>query len=177
MKNFVVVTIGTGLGSGIVCEGRLLRGHNGFAGEIGHTIVEIDGRECKCGRKGCLERYVSASGICQNYDENIEITAYDVMKAAQNGEEKAIEAYRKTGKYLGFALANMAAIFDTEAIFFFGGPIKGGDILLEPTIKSFNDNLLWLFKNKIKIEISQLLDRNAAILGAAALAFEKLHEN
>ncbi|MDR2511812.1 MAG: ROK family protein [Bacteroidales bacterium] len=174
MKNFLVITIGTGLGSGIVCEERLLRGHNGFAGEIGHTIVETDGRECKCGRKGCLERYVSANGICQNYGENVEITAYGIMKAAQEGDAKAVEAYRKTGKYLGFALANAVAFFDPEAIFLFGGPVKAGKVLLEPTIHSFNNNLLWLFKDKIKIGISQLLDKNSAILGAAALAFEKI---
>lgn len=189
MKDFLFITLGTGLGSGIVINGEMVYGHDGFAGELGHVIVEKKGRLCGCGRNGCLETYCSATGIVKTYAElkveslsregrlNMEsfgeaITAETIYQRAQMGESEALEAFRKTGEILGTALANAVAISSPEAIFLFGGLAKSGDFIFRPTVKYFEENLLNIYKNKVKILPSQLNENNAAILGAASLVFK-----
>lgn len=189
MKDFLFITLGTGLGSGIVINGEMVYGHDGFAGELGHVIVERKGRLCGCGRYGCLETYCSATGIVKTYAElkveNLsregrlnmesfgeEITAETIYQRAQMGESEALEAFRKTGEILGTALANAVAISSPEAIFLFGGLAKSGDFIFRPTAKYFEENLLNIYKNKVKILPSQLNENNAAILGAASLVFK-----
>lgn len=189
MKDFLFITLGTGLGSGIVINGEMVYGHDGFAGELGHVIVERKGRLCGCGRNGCLETYCSATGIVKTYAElkveslsregrlnmesfGEEITAETIYQRAQMGESEALEAFRKTGEILGTALANAVAISSPEAIFLFGGLAKSGDFIFRPTVKYFEENLLNIYKNKVKILPSQLNENNAAILGAASLVFK-----
>ena len=147
MKDFLVITLGTGLGSGIVANGSLIYGFDGFAGELGHVIVVPNGRLCGCGRHGCLETYVSATGLVNTFKElNPNATeAHDARKIAemaQEGDKTAIEAYRLTGEMLGFALANSVAYTSPEAIFLFGGLIRAGEILFKPTRESFEKQLL-----------------------------------
>jgi len=188
MKNFIIITLGTGLGSGIVVNGELVYGHDGFAGELGHVRVEKNGRLCGCGRRGCLETYASATGIKRtafevmadrnqetmlskySYDE---LTSYKIYEAAQNGDHIAREIFRKTGKILGEALADFIANGSPEAIFLFGGLAKAGDLILEPTEAAMEDSLLHIFKNKVKLRLSQLDEGNAAVVGAAALAWNE----
>ncbi len=181
VKDFIVITLGTGLGSGIVVNGELVYGHDGFAGEIGHTIIVINGRECGCGRKGCLETYCSATGITNTYKELLNknkivpliedslIDAKYINKLAKEGNAIAIEAFNYTGEMLGIALANSVAYTSPEAIYLFGGLAKAKELLFQPTIASYNKNVLNIFKGKTKILPSGLNEGDAAILGAASL--------
>ena len=188
MKNFIIITLGTGLGSGIVVNGELVYGHDGFAGELGHVRVEKNGRLCGCGRRGCLETYASATGIKRTAFEIIadrnqetvlskysydDITSFKIYEASQNGDHIAREIFRETGKYLGEALADFIANGSPEAIFLFGGLAKSGDLILNPTEKYMEENLLHIYKNKVKLQLSQLDEGNAAVVGAAALAWKE----
>ncbi|WP_372753038.1 ROK family protein [Labilibaculum sp.] len=183
LSDFLVVTLGTGLGSGIVVNGNLLYGHDGFAGEVGHIIVRPEGRECGCGRRGCLETYVSATGVkrttykmlakhlntsCLKDVSFNNLNAAMVAEAANKGDLLALEVFAYTGKMLGEALANVVSITSPKAIFFFGGLSKAGDLLFDPVRETLEKNLLFLYKNKITLQVSELGD-DAAVLGAAAL--------
>ena len=183
MTDFIEITLGTGLGSGIVTGGKMLYGHDGFAGECGHVIVERGGRDCGCGRKGCLETYVSATGVVRTATEllakrnidselrsipNTELTALKVSQAANRGDAIAKEVFEFTGEVLGRALADFVAITSPQAIFLFGGLAKAGEILFEPVRRAMEANMLNIFKNKVQVLPSQLGD-DAAILGSAAL--------
>ena len=187
MKNFIMITLGTGVGSGIVINGEVVYGHDGFAGELGHTTaVRNNGRQCNCGRTGCLETYASAIGLARtarewldssnessvlrNIPENI--TSKDVFEAACQGDVLAKRIFEYTGKKLGESFADFVAFSAPEAIVLFGGLARSGDLLLKPIEESMNANLLHLWKNKIKIIFSQLKESDAAILGASALAWE-----
>ena len=187
MKNFIVVTLGTGLGSGFIANGEMIYGHDSFAGELGHVIVEKDGRNCNCGRKGCLETYVSATGIRRTMAELManctedsvfrnkeynKIESKDIAKAAEEGDKLAIKAFEVTGERLGLALANAVAITSPEAIFLFGGLAKAGKLILEPAKKAMEENMLKFWKEKIKLQLSGLQDKDVAVLGACALAWE-----
>lgn len=191
MQNFVVVTLGTGLGSGFVTNGKLVYGHDGFAGELGHVIVHKTGRVCGCGRKGCLETYVSATGIKRtvfkllaDHTEESEfrkvsyedLTAEMITKATLAGDPIAIAAYEYTGKMLGEALADVVAITSPEAIFLFGGLAKAGKYIFEPTKRYMEANLLAIFRNKVKLLPSGIDGKNAAVLGASALVWQELDE-
>ncbi|HRR49394.1 MAG TPA: ROK family protein [Bacteroidales bacterium] len=187
MKDFIMITLGTGVGSGIVINGEVVYGHDGFAGELGHTTsVRYNGRLCNCGRTGCLETYASAIGVARTAREWLEmskepsllreftepITSKDVSEAASNGDELAIKVFEYTGQKLGEAFADFVAFSSPEAIILFGGLAKAGDLLLNPIEKHMNANLLPLWKNKVKIIFSQLKESDAAILGASALGWE-----
>lgn len=178
MKNFVMVTLGTGVGSGIIVDGNIVLGHDGFAGEFGHTIVVPDGRECGCKRQGCLETYCSAGGIKKTY---FEISGKELEEGqkidylaelASKGDKDALATFEKTGKILGLALANIAAITSPEAIFLFGGPLHCREYLTDPIKKYFTKNLLSIYTDKIKILTSLLPMNHAALLGAASLVKE-----
>ncbi len=187
MKDFIMVTLGTGVGSGFVANGEMIYGHDGFAGEFGHVIVERGGRECGCGRKGCLETYASAIGIKRTAFELLavmndptplrELTFNQVDSAmlsqlAAKGDPIAKEAYCLTGQKLGYALADAVTITSPEAIFIFGGLAKAGAILFDPIKWYMEENMLAAFKNKVKVLPSELQNKNAAILGAAALVWQ-----
>lgn len=178
MKNFVMVTLGTGVGSGIVVDGNIVLGHDGFAGELGHTIVLPAGRECGCKRQGCLETYCSAGGIKQTYFElsGKELEAGQkidhLAELASTGDEHALKTFDLTGRILGISLANVAALTSPEAIFLFGGPLHCGEYLIDPIKKYFTKNLLSIYEDKIKILTSLLPMNHAAILGAASLVKE-----
>lgn len=189
--HFIEITIGTGLGSGIVVNGELLYGHDGFAGEIGHTCVIPDGRRCTCGRMGCLETYVSARGVMMTVAEMLhepgvestlreanlnEITPRELHEAACAGDPIAIRAFAYTGEILGRQLADSVAYTSPEAIFLFGGVARAGDFILLPTKESMEKNLLQIYKNKVKILQSGLNGKDAAILGAGALAWKTLED-
>lgn len=185
MKHFIMFTLGTGVGSGIIVDGKLLYGHDGFAGELGHTIVFPNGRPCKCGRQGCLEQYTSAGGIRKTclemmkqdpyYDGILskipaeELNSKAIGDAANEGDHLALRVFEFTGGILGLAMANAVAFSSPEAVFLMGGPVKAGEVLLEPVRKSFNLNVLSNYKDKVKIMVSQLKQNDVAILGAAAL--------
>ena len=189
MKNFIVITLGTGVGSGIVVNGELVYGSDGFAGELGHVVMVRgeEGRPCGCGRRGCLETYCSATGIVRTAKEMLEksdkpsilkdinpdtLEAKDVHKAAEKGDELAKEVFEFTGDMLGFACSNFVAFNSPEAFIFFGGPMHAGDIILKPIIESYRRNSLKLFLDTPKFYISSLMDKNAAVLGASALGWE-----
>ena len=189
MKNFIVITLGTGVGSGIVVNGQLLYGHDGFAGELGHvTMVRgEEGRSCGCGRTGCLEAYCSATGVARTARELLaktdrpsllrdmnpeDITSLDVSIAAGKGDELAKEIYEFTGKMLGEACADFAAFSSPEAFIFFGGMVKAGDLIMKPIEKAYNDHVLKIFKNKAKFLVSGLDGASAAVLGASAIGWE-----
>lgn len=186
MKDFLFITLGTGLGSGIVANGELIYGHDSCAGEIGHVIMFPDGRQCGCGRKGCLETYCSATGIKRTYTDLLmsrheKTTLTDkvadakyIFDRAIHGDAAAIEAFDYTGRVLGLALANSVAYTSPEAIFLFGGLALSDQFIFDPTIKSFEENLLHIYKNKIKILPSQLKENTAPILGAASLVWKDL---
>lgn len=186
MKDFIVITLGTGLGSGIVANGELIYGHDSCAGEIGHVVMFTDGRQCGCGRKGCLETYCSATGIKRTYADllmsrherthiaGMVADAKYIFDKAKAGDETAIEAFDYTGKILGLALANSVAYTSPEAIFLFGGLALSDQFIFKPTIKSFEENLLHIYKNKIKILPSLLKENNAPILGAASLMWKQV---
>lgn len=184
MKDFIMVTLGTGVGSGFVANGQLIYGHDGFAGEMGHMIAIRDGRSCGCGRKGCLETYASATGIVRtahdwlaqrNDDTPLRhlpvLSAQSIQQAAAAGDAFALEIFDFTGKVLGQTLADAVAITSPQAIIFFGGLAKAGSILLEPTRRYMEDNLLRVFKDKVSLLSSKLPDADAAILGASALVW------
>lgn len=174
MKDFMMVTLGTGLGSGFVANGELIYGHDGFAGELGHTIIEPNGRSCGCGRKGCLETYASATGMQKTAFElsGKEHTSKEVAEAAQKGEEWALEAFDFTAQKLGLALANSVAITRPEAIVLFGGLAQAGELLFAPTKKYMEENLLDNYQNKIPLLPSALPASDAAVLGASALVWK-----
>lgn len=188
MKDFIVITLGTGVGSGIVVNGELLYGHDGFAGELGHvTMVRgEEGRPCGCGRKGCLEAYCSATGVARTAREILakdnrpsllrdidpeKIESYDVFKAANQGDEIAKEIFQFTGRMLGQACADMAAFSSPEAFIFFGGLAKSGALIMDPIKQAYDENVLKIFKGKAKFLLSALDGAGAAVLGAAALGW------
>jgi glucokinase len=189
MKNFIQITLGTGLGSGIVVDGNLLYGYSGFAGEMGHVTAVRDGRKCGCGRRGCLETYVSATGLKRTLHELLadsnepsvlreksfkEIDSKVIYEAAMTGDKIAQNAFKFTGKILGEAMADAVAFFSPEAIILFGGLANAGDLLLNPVNKHFENHLLSFHKGKIKILSSGLPEGYAAILGASALIWHEL---
>jgi glucokinase len=188
MKDFIMITLGTGVGSGIVANGQLIYGHDGFAGELGHTIVIPDGRfHPGTGKKGSLEAYASATGVRNTAIEILENTTEEsllrnipkdkldskaVYEAAIQGDKVALDIFEFTGKILGLALANAIMFSSPEAIVLFGGLTKAGDLILKPTREHMEENLIQVFQNKVKILISHLKESDAAILGASALAWE-----
>ena len=188
MKNFIMITLGTGVGSGIVIDGKVVYGHDGFAGELGHVIVmRNNGRTCGCGRTGCLEAYASATGVARTAREMLEsnnkhsvlrnipitdITSKDVFDAAQEGDEIAIEIFNFTGKILGEAFADFVTFSAPEAIVLFGGLSKAGDLIMRPIVENMEKNLLNIWKGKVKVLFSELKEADAAVLGASALAWE-----
>ncbi|MCR4660284.1 MAG: ROK family protein [Bacteroidales bacterium] len=184
MKHFIMFTLGTGVGSGIVVDGVLVHGSTGAAGELGHSILIPDGRPCSCGRSGCLEAYTSARGIVQTYcelyreavgtDPEGEITSKLIGIKAHNGDPIAIETWRLTGHWLGIAMANAVNFSAPEAIFLMGGPAQVGEPLLEPLQQSFNEHTLSIFKGTCQLLMSQLKANEVAILGAAALVKMKV---
>ena len=188
MKNFIVITLGTGVGSGIVINGQLVYGHDGFAGELGHvTMVRgEEGRVCGCGRKGCLECYCSASGMARTAREMLantdrpsllreknpaDIESLDVSIAAGKGDELANEIFQFTGKMLGEACADFTAFSSPEAYIFFGGLCKAGDLIMKPIEESYNRAVMPIYRGKAKFLVSGLMNANAAVLGASALAW------
>lgn len=188
MKDFIMITLGTGVGSGIVINGQLVYGHDGFAGELGHvTMKRHNGRVCGCGRTGCLEAYCSATGVARTAREFLEIrqepsllnnldidaiTSKDVYDAAMAGDKLAKEIFNYTGTILGEALADFVTFSSPQAIILFGGLAKSGDLLMNPVKESFNKNIFHAFKGKCKIMISELKESDAAVLGASALGWE-----
>lgn len=189
MKNFIVITLGTGVGSGIVINGQVVYGCDGFAGELGHVIMDRrpDARPCGCGRKGCLEAYCSASGVARTAREILQTTdrpsllrekplddieSLDVSIAADKGDEVAQEIFEFTGKMLGEACADFAAFSSPEAFIFFGGLCKAGDLIMTPIKASYDASVLKIFKGKPKFLVSSLMNANAAVLGASALGWE-----
>lgn len=189
MKNFIVITLGTGVGSGIVVNGQLLYGHDGFAGELGHvTMVRgEEGRMCGCGRTGCLECYCSATGVARTARELLtktdrssilrdikleEITSLDVSIAAGKGDQLAKEIYDFTGKMLGEACADFAAFSSPEAFIFFGGMVKAGDLIMKPIQEAYENHVMPIFRNKAKFLVSGLDGASAAVLGASAVGWE-----
>ena len=189
MKNFIVITLGTGVGSGIVVNGQLLYGHDGFAGELGHvTMVRgEEGRLCGCGRTGCLEAYCSATGVARTAREILaktnresllrelapeKITSLDVSIAAGKGDELAKEIYDFTGKMLGEACADFAAFSSPEAFIFFGGMVKAGELIMKPIREAYEAHVLKIFKNKAQFLVSGLDGASAAVLGASAIGWE-----
>ncbi|MFR9619845.1 MAG: ROK family protein [Rikenellaceae bacterium] len=189
MRDFVVVTLGTGLGSGFVAGGQMIYGHDGFAGELGHVVVERGGRECGCGRKGCLECYVSATGMrrtafdlmsSMRVDSPLRSVPYNsidslqIARAAQGGDPLALEAFRVTGEMLGRALADVVVLTSPEAIILFGGMAKAGRLIFEPTQRYMEENMMPNFRGKVKLLPSGVSDGNIAIMGAAALVWQSL---
>jgi glucokinase len=185
MKHFIMFTLGTGVGSGIVVDGKLVLGKTCGAGELGHAILIPEGRQCGCGGKGCLETYTSSKGIVRTAQELLEMTPHYtgalskvkpeeisskmVGEAANYGDPLAIEVFEKTGYLLGIAMANAVTFSSPEAIFLMGGPVNAGEALLKPLRKSFEEHLCFIYKGSVDIRVSELPDNDAAILGAAAL--------
>ena len=187
LRDFIMITLGTGVGSGIVVNGQLVYGHDGFAGELGHVVVERDGRLCGCGRKGCLETYCSATGVARTAREFLvarsepsllreipaeKIVSKDVYDAAIKGDKLALDIFEFTGKILGQALADFIAFSSPEAIILFGGLAKSGDLIMNPIQKALDENVLKIYAGKTKLLLSQLKDADAAVLGASALGWE-----
>ncbi len=186
MKNFIMITLGTGVGSGIVINGEMVYGHDGFAGELGHTCaVRHNGRSCNCGKTGCLETYASATGVARTAREWLEmtdepsllrsldkITSKDVYDAAKEGDKLALKIFEYTGRILGEKFADFIEFSAPEAIVLFGGLARSKEFLTEPILKAMNDNVLPLWRGKVKLVYSQLKESDAAILGASALAWE-----
>jgi glucokinase len=189
MKHFMVITLGTGLGSGIVADGRLLHGASGFAGELGHTVVDPEGRQCRCGKRGCLETYVSATGLVRttlmllaercdpsplramSYEE---MTARRIFELAAKGDIIALEAFDRTARILGLKLADAVAHTSPEAIFLTGGMAMAGDLLLKPTQQYMDKFLFGVYKGTVKLVLSGLETGKSAVLGAAALIWSEL---
>ena len=189
LRDFIMITLGTGVGSGIVINGQLVYGHDGFAGELGHVIVKHNnGRLCGCGRTGCLETYCSATGVARSAREFLEarpnepstlrdlpldeITSKDVYDAAMSGDKIAKEIFDFTGEILGQALADFTAFSAPEAFILFGGLAKSGELLMRPLRESLEKNLMPLWKGKVKVLVSELKEADAAVLGASALGWE-----
>ena len=188
MKDFIMITLGTGVGSGIVANGKLIYGHDGFAGELGHTIIIPEGRYHEgTGKYGSLESYASATGVrltaleflSRNTEPSLlrsvpfdQIDSLKVYEAAIKGDKLAKEVFEFTGKILGLALANFVMFSSPEAIILFGGLTKAGDLILKPTRESMEANVIQVFQNKVKILVSHLREADAAILGASALVWE-----
>lgn len=187
MNNFAVITLGTGVGSGIVCNGQMIEGFDGNGGEFGHIIVDFQGRECGCGRKGCLETYTSATGIKNTAILLAESGEFDtslsqlilaqstfdsktVYEYVLQNDSLAVAVFQQTGLYLGRAIANLVTLLGLEAVFLFGGPVNAGDFLIKPTQESFNEDVIFYYKNLVKILPSKIKAQNAAILGAASLS-------
>lgn len=185
MKNFIEITLGTGLGSGIVIDGKMVYGSDGFAGELGHVTVVRGGRECGCGKKGCLEAYCSGTGIartalelmCQSRKATAlrdilpsKLEAKDVSMAAAAGDELALEVLNRTGRMIGEACADFATFCSPEAFIFFGGPMKAGELLMKPIREAYDENVMPIFRGKARMMLSQLDGATAAVLGASALA-------
>ena len=189
MDNFLMITLGTGLGSGLVVNGKLVYGHDGFAGELGHVCVREKGRACGCGKRGCLETYVSATGIKRTVfellatetDESVfrgisfnDLDSKQITIAANNGDLIAKKAFEKTGRMLGKSLADTVAHISPQAVFLFGGLALAGNWIFEPTKAAMEENLLEVFRGKIDILPSALQHKNIAVLGAAALIWKEL---
>ena len=189
MKDFIILTLGTGLGSGIVIDGELVYGHSGFAGELGHTIVVPGGRDCGCGRQGCLETYASATGLVRTVlymlsemreESSLRglapsaLTSKKIAAAAGIGDQIALEAFDYTAEMLAFGIINAVAFSSPEAIFLFGGLTRAGDLLFNPIRKYVDQNIQPVFKGTVKILPSGIAENNAAVLGAAALAWKEL---
>jgi len=186
MKNFIMITLGTGVGSGIVIDGKIVYGHDGFAGELGHTCaVRNNGRLCNCGKTGCLETYCSATGVARTAREWLEmssepstlrsldkVSSKDVYEAAKDGDKLALKIFDYTGNILGQKFADFIEFSAPEAIVLFGGLARAKDFLREPIERSMNANVLPLWRGKVKLVFSQLKESDAAILGASALAWE-----
>lgn len=191
MKNFIMITLGTGVGSGIVINGQMVYGSDGLAGELGHVIMRREnGRLCGCGRNGCLEAYCSATGVARTAREFLDnseepsllremkpedITSLEVSKAAAKGDALALRVYEFTGKMLGEACADFATFCSPEAFVFFGGLTKAGDLLMKPLLKSYTENVMGIFRGKAKFLISSLDGAGAAVLGASAIAKNAEH--
>lgn len=184
INDFVTITLGTGVGSGFIVNGELMYGHDGMAGEVGHTVVDPNGRKCACGRRGCLETYVSASGIVRTAAELLSIYHFKsklaeipfrdlqskhIAEIAAEGDEVAIEVFKVTGRTLGMKLADIVAISSPKAIFIAGGVVKAGELLLKPVRENLEANILNIYKGKVTVETSGLPGIDSAILGAAAL--------
>ena len=183
-----MITLGTGVGSGIVINGQLVYGHDGFAGELGHVIVRrTNGRQCGCGRTGCLETYASATGVARTAREFLEIrkdpsslrnlpiqdiTSKDVYDAAVSGDKLAQEIFEFTGTLLGEAFADFAVFSSPKAFILFGGLVKSGELIMRPIREAMEKNMLNIFKNKIQVIPSELKESDAAVLGASALGWE-----
>lgn len=174
MDNFIMITLGTGVGSGIVINGQLVYGHDGFAGELGHVIIERNGRLCGCGRRGCLETYCSATGIVRTAKERNTpfLTSKDIYDAAVKGDETAIDIFKETGTRLGRAFADMVVFSSPEAFVLFGGLAKAGDFIVKYTKEAMEESIMPIFKGKVKILLSTMKDADAAVLGASALAWQ-----
>ena len=188
MKDFIMITLGTGVGSGIVVNGQMVYGHDGFAGELGHVIMKRkNGRTCGCGRTGCLEAYCSATGVARTAREFLElrsdesklrelqiedITSKDVYDCAIAGDKLAKEIFDYTGNILGEALADFTAFSSPEAFIIFGGLAKSGDLLMNPVKEAFEKNVLGIYRGKVKILLSEMKEADAAVLGASALGWE-----
>lgn len=185
-KDFIMITLGTGVGSGIVIDGKVVYGHDGFAGELGHTCAVRGGRSCNCGKQGCLEAYCSAIGVARSAQEWLEqhpeeptllrlrenITSKDVYEAAKAGDKAAKEIFEFTGTLLGRSFADFVAFSAPEAIVLFGGLARAKEFLYEPIVNAMNENLLSLWRGKVKVLFSSLSESDAAILGASALAWD-----
>jgi glucokinase len=191
LKDFIVITLGTGLGSGVIVNGQLVYGHDGFAGEIGHMTVQDEGRECGCGRRGCLEAYCSATGICRTVFELLcdrrgesvlrgvsfnDLTAKQISDAALQGDPIAREAFEVTGRILGRKLADSVVHTSPEAIILFGGLASAGELIFEPTRLALEGHLLNIFKGKIRLLPSGLKEGTAAVIGAAALIWNEIEK-
>jgi glucokinase len=189
MKDYIVITLGTGVGSGLVANGQLIYGADGFAGELGHTIVDPEGRWCGCGRRGCLEAYASAGGICRTAFELLaesredstlrhiafdELTAKKVADAALKGDKVARAAFDRTARILGLKLADAVTHTSPEAIILFGGLANAGDLIIGPSKMYMEEYMLNIFRNKVKILPSGLTEGNTAVLGASALIWKEL---
>jgi glucokinase len=183
IRDFIMITLGTGLGSGVVVDGKLVYGHDGFAGELGHSLVDINGgRNCACGRQGCLERYVSATGIVITANEmssvfmkdsllknKEKISSFDISEAALSGDLLALEIFDFTAQKLAFTLANVTTVTRPEAFIFFGGLANAGELLLKPLRQYFEQYVAVLYRGKVKMLLSEIPENQAAILGASAL--------
>lgn len=189
MKNFIMITLGTGVGSGIVVDGKVVYGSDGFAGELGHVIVDHspEARSCGCGRCGCLETYCSATGVARTAREFLsrsaepsklrelnpdDITSFDVYQAAEAGDDMAVRIFDYTGRILGAACADFAAFSSPEAFVFFGGLTKAGEYLMAPLRRAYEENILFVYRGKAKLLVSSLNGSEAAVLGASALGWE-----
>lgn len=177
LTDFVLITLGTGLGSGIVAGGKLLYGHDGFAGELGHLIIKPGGRPCGCGRRGCLETYCSATGLVKTYKEITQsfapVTAKEIYVRALQYDMHALKSFDITGETLGLALANAVTITSPQAFIFFGGLANAGEILFKSLRLSFENNLHNIYENKVELRLSSLNENDGAVLGSASLIWNE----